>query len=205
MIGHYKRSKFLAEREALEAARNGLPVIVVNPTAPVGPGDWKPTPTGRIVLDFLRGKMAAYVDTGLNLVPVEDVALGHCLAAERGQPGERYILGGRNLTLKEIFEALAAVTGQRAPWLRIPHAVALLAGYVDHLVSLTFGREPRIPLEGVRMARHKMFVDCSRAVRELGFQAGSVEDALERSARWYLENDYLRAGRKWRQCSAQAA
>ncbi|HJY88558.1 MAG TPA: hopanoid-associated sugar epimerase [Candidatus Acidoferrales bacterium] len=203
MIGHYKRSKFLAEQEALGA--EGLPVIVVNPTTPVGPGDWKPTPTGRILLDFLNDRMPAYVDTGLNLVPVEDVAAGHLLAAERGRVGERYILGGPNMTLKEILNVLSSVTGRPAPRLRLPHAVALAAGYADEFVSRALGREPQIPLEGVRMARHKMFVDCSKATRELGFVAGSVEQALARAVRWYEENGYVAAGRGRRAARAQAA
>jgi len=194
MIGHYKRSKFLAEREARRAAENGLPVVIVNPTAPVGPGDWKPTPTGKIILDFLAGKMPAYVDTGLNVVPVEDVAAGHLLAAERGQVGERYILGGQNMTLKEILDVLAAVTRRAAPRVRLPHAVALAAGYADQFVSRLLGREPQIPLEGVRMARHKMWVDCSKAKREFGFKTGGVEAALERAVRWYEQSGYLRSG-----------
>jgi dihydroflavonol-4-reductase len=205
MIGHYKRSKFLAEQEALRAAGTGLPVVIVNPTTPVGPGDWKPTPTGRVILDFLNGRMPAYVDTGLNLVPVEDAAVGHLLAAERGRVGERYILGGRNLTLKEILDILASITGRPAPRLRLPHLVALAAGYADHVASRVLGREPQIPLEGVRMARHKMFVDCSKAARELGFGAGSVELALERAVRWYEENGYIAAHRTERLARAHAA
>ncbi|MBI4457098.1 MAG: NAD-dependent epimerase/dehydratase family protein [Acidobacteria bacterium] len=192
MIGHYKRSKFLAEQEALKAAASGLPVVVVNPTTPVGPGDWKPTPTGQMIVDFLNGKMRAYVDTGLNVVPVEDVAAGHLLAAERGRVGERYLLGGRNMTLKEILDTLAAVSGQPAPRLRLPHVVTLAAGYVDDVISRILHREPRIPLEGVRMARHKMFVDCSKAEREMGFRSGSVDEALERATRWYVGNKYAR-------------
>jgi dihydroflavonol-4-reductase len=191
MIGHYKRSKFLAEQEALGAASGGFPVVIVNPTTPVGAGDWKPTPTGKIILDFLNGKMPAYVDTGLNVVPVEDVAQGHLLAAERGRIGQRYILGGRNMTLKEILDVLARITGRPAPRVRLPHAVALAAACVDHLVSRALHREPRIPLDGVRMARHKMFVDGSKAERELGYAPGSVEAALERSVRWYEENGYV--------------
>ena len=205
MIGHYKRSKLLAEQEAVRAAADGLPVVIVNPTTPVGPGDWKPTPTGRIILDFLNGWMLGYVDTGLNLVPVEDVAAGHLLAAERGRVGQRYILGGCNLTLKEILDTLSRITGRRAPRLRLPHAVALAAGYADSVVSRVLGREPHIPLEGVRMARHKMFVDCSRAARELGFTAGAVEQALERAVRWYEENGYIAARRAERLARAQAA
>lgn len=194
MIGHYKRSKFIAEREILAAAREGAPVVIVNPTTPVGPGDWKPTPTGRIILDFLNGRMPAYVDTGLNLVAVEDVAAGHLLAAERGKPGERYILGGRNMTLQEILAELAWITGKPAPRIRLPHAVALTAAWVDTTVSRLLRREPRIPLEGARMARHRMFVDGSKAERELGFRAGPIAAALERAVRWYERNGYL-AGR----------
>jgi dihydroflavonol-4-reductase len=191
MIGHYKRSKFLAEQEALQAARQGQPVVIVNPTTPVGPGDWKPTPTGRIILDFLNGRMPAYVDTGLNFVAVEDVAKGHWLAAERGEIGARYLLGDRNLTLKQMLEILSRLSGRPAPRLRLPHAVPLMAALADSLASRLFGREPRIPLEGVRLARHKMFVDCSKAGRELGFQPGSLEAALERAICWYSENGYL--------------
>lgn len=191
MIGHYKRSKFLAEEEAHAAAAKGLPVVIVNPTTPVGPGDAKPTPTGRILLDFLRGRMPAYVDTGLNLVAVEDVAAGHLLAAERGRVGERYILGCCNMTLKQILDVLARIAGRPAPRFRLPLSVAYMAGLADSLVSRVARRAPRIPLEGVRMARHKMFVDCSRAVRELGFQPGSVEAALERAVAWYQQRGYV--------------
>ena len=191
MIGHYKRSKFLAEQEARRAAREGLPVVIVNPTTPVGPGDWKPTPTGRIIVDFLNGRTPGYVDTGLNIVDVEDVAKGHLLAAERGRAGERYLLGGKNITLREIFETLARFIGQPAPRWRIPHAVALAAGYVESGVSSLLGREPRIPLEGVRMAKHKMFADCSKAVHELGFRPRPAEEALQRAAQWYMENGYV--------------
>ena len=156
MIGHYKRSKFLAEQVAVEAVSAGLPVVIVNPTAPVGPWDWKPTPTGRIILDFLKGKMPAYVDTGLNVAPVEDIAAGHLLAAEKGRVGERYILGGRNMTLKQILDALSAITGRPAPRVRLPHALALAAGYADQWFSRLAGREPQIPVEGVKMSRHPM-------------------------------------------------
>jgi dihydroflavonol-4-reductase len=192
MIGHYKKSKFMAEEEVLKAAAGGFPAVIVNPTTPVGPGDWKPTPTGRIVVDFLNGRMPAYVDTGFNVVAVEDVAEGHLLAAERGHTGQRYILGGRNVTLKEVLEVLAAVTGRAAPRMRLPYTFALAAGYAESFLSTITGREPRIPLEGVRMARHKMFVDCSRATRELGFHAGGIEDALDRAARWYVSNGYVK-------------
>jgi dihydroflavonol-4-reductase len=198
MIGHYKRSKFLAEQVALDAAKSGAPVIIVNPTAPVGTGDWKPTPTGRIILDFLKGKMPAYVDTGLNVAPVEDVAAGHLLAAEKGRIGERYILGGRNMTLKQILDALAAIAGRPAPRIRLPHAVALMAGYADEMFSRVMGREPQIPVEGVKMSRHKMFVESDKAQRELGYHPTKVEAALERAVRWYEEHGYIanRAGSK---------
>ena len=192
MIGHYKRSKYIAECEALAFAEHGLPVVVVNPTTPVGPGDWKPTPTGRIIVDFLNGKMPAFVDTGLNLVAVEDAAEGHLLAAERGRPGERYLLGCENLTLQEILATLARITGRRAPRMRIPHGVALAAAYVDAAVSRVLGREPHIPIEGVRIARHRMFVNTSRAERELEFRPGPVAAALERAVRWYQEHGYVR-------------
>ncbi len=175
MIGHYKRSKYLAELEAMKAAAAGLPVVIVNPTTPVGPGDWKPTPTGRIILDFLNGKMPAYVDTGLNLVAVEDVAAGHLLAAEKGRIGERYILGGRNMTLKEILDALSAITGRPAPRVRLPHVVALIAAYSDQMISRLVGRDPQIPVEGARMARHRMFVQSDKAEKELGYKPGPVE------------------------------
>ena len=192
MVGHYKRSKFLAELEAIKAAAAGVPVVIVNPTAPVGPGDWKPTPTGRIIVDFLNGKMPAYVDTGLNLAPVENVAAGHLLAAEKGRIGERYILGARNMTLKQILEALAPIAGRPAPRVRLPHAVALAAGYADELFSRITGREPQIPVEGVKMSRHRMFVASDKAERELGYVAGDVEAALERAVRWYEAHGYIR-------------
>jgi dihydroflavonol-4-reductase len=198
MIGHYKSSKFLAEHVALDAAKAGAPVIIVNPTAPVGPGDWKPTPTGRIILDFLKGKMPAYVDTGLNVAPVEDVAAGHLLAADRGRIGERYILGGRNMTLKQILDALAAIAGRPATRIRLPHAVALAAAYADEMFSRVLGREPQIPVEGVKMSRHKMFIESDKAARELGYHPSKVEAALERAVRWYEEHGYIpnRAGGK---------
>jgi dihydroflavonol-4-reductase len=198
MIGHYKKSKFMAEQVAIEAARAGAPVVIVNPTAPVGAGDWKPTPTGKIILDFLNGKMPAYVDTGLNVAPVEDVAAGHLLAAEKGRAGERYILGGRNMTLKQILDALAPIAGRPAPRVKLPHALALVAGYLDEFFSGIAGREPRIPVEGVKMSRHRMFVESDKAQRELGYTPTSVEAALERAVRWYEDRGYVanRAGAK---------
>lgn len=188
MVGNYKKSKLIAEQEALRAAHEGLPVIIVNPTTPVGPGDWKPTPTGKIILDFLLGRMPAYVDTGLNFVAVEDAARGHLLAGERGKIGERYLLGGKNMTLKELLDALAKITGLPAPSRQIPHGVALVAAYADAAFSRATGREPRIPVEGVRIARHKMFVNDAKARRELMYESTPVEAALERAVRWYGEN-----------------
>jgi dihydroflavonol-4-reductase len=205
MIGHYKRSKFEAEQCALSAAEDGLPVVIVNPTTPVGPGDWKPTPTGKIMVDFLNGRMPGYVDTGLNFVPVEDCARGHLLAAELGRVGERYILGGRNLTLKQMLDMLAAASGRSAPRWKFPYALAYAAGCVDSGVSRLLGREPQIPLEGVRMARHKMFVDASKAERELGFASGPIEAAIERAAVWYETNGYVAAGRTPAVAGARAA
>jgi len=206
MIGHYKRSKFMAEQEAVSAAAAGLPVVIVNPTTPVGPGDWKPTPTGRIIVDFLNGKIPAYVDTGLNVAAVEDVAVGHLLAAEKGRVGERYLLGARNMTLKQILDALSMVTGYAAPRVRLPHAVALAAGYADQWFSSVMGREPQIPVDGVKMSRHRMFVESDKAERELGYRVSNVQDALERAVRWYEEHGYVR-GRAHRKTAphAQAA
>ncbi|MDE3181025.1 MAG: NAD-dependent epimerase/dehydratase family protein [Acidobacteriota bacterium] len=192
MIGHYKRSKFLAEQEALEAAHKGLPVVIVNPTTPVGPGDWKPTPTGKMIVDFLNGKIPAYVETGLNIVAVEDVALGHLLAAERGGAGERYLLGGENLALKDIFQILARISGRPAPRRRIPHSMALIAAAIDTGISTLTGHPPRVPLEGARMAKHSMFVDGSKAGRELGFTPRPAEQALQAAVEWYRDNGYVK-------------
>jgi dihydroflavonol-4-reductase len=194
MVGHYKRSKWQAEKEALKAAQDGLPVVVVMPTTPVGPGDWKPTPTGKLIVDFLNGKMPGYVETGLNFAGVEDVATGHLLAAERGKSGERYLLGGENLSLKEMLDILAQVTGLPAPRLKIPHAIALGYAYTENIFSRMLGREPQIPVEGVKIARHNMFVDVSKAQRELGYAPGPVAAAFERAVRWYEENGYVRTG-----------
>jgi dihydroflavonol-4-reductase len=204
MVGHYKRSKWMAEREALDAAKSGLPVIVAMPTTPVGPWDWKPTPTGKIILDFLNGKMPGYVETGLNFVGVEECAAGHLLVAEKGKVGERYLLGGENLTLKAMLDTLAKITGLRAPTLKIPHGLALGVAYANTVFSRLVGREPGIPIEGVKIARHMMFVDCSRAQRELGFKAGPVSAALERAVRWYEANGYIAKGRARRMARAAA-
>jgi dihydroflavonol-4-reductase len=195
MIGHYKRSKWMAEQEVLRAAKEGLPAIVAMPTTPVGPWDWKPTPTGKIILDFLNGKMPGYVETGLNFVGVEECAAGHLLVSERGKIGERYLLGAENLTLKDLLDRLARITGLRAPSMKIPHGVALGVAYVETAFSRLIGKEPQIPVEGVKIAEHKMFVDCSRAQRELGFPPGPVAAALERAVRWYQANGYVKAGR----------
>ena len=193
MVGHYKRSKFMAEAEAIKAAADGLPVVIVNPTTPVGPGDWKPTPTGRIIVDFLNGKMPAYVDTGLNIAAVEDIAAGHLLAAEKGRIGERYLLGARNMTLKEILDVLAAITGRPAPRVRLPHAVAIAAAHASEFYARFTGREPQIPLEGAKMSRHRMFVASDKAARELGYTPGPVEPAFERAVRWYRDHGYVAA------------
>jgi dihydroflavonol-4-reductase len=204
MVGHYKRSKWLAEKEALSAAKNGLPVIVAMPTTPVGPWDWKPTPTGKIILDFLNGKMPGYVETGLNFVGVEDCAAGHLLIAEKGRVGERYLLGGQNLTLKHMLDVLSKITGLPAPRLKIPHGLALGVAYASTVFSRLLGREPGIPVEGVKIACHMMFVDCSRAQRELGFKAGPVAAALERAVRWYEANGYIAKSRARRMARATA-
>jgi len=192
MVGHYKRSKFLAERVADEWAARGLPVVIVNPSAPVGENDVKPTATGQMIVDFLDGRMKAYVDTGLNLVDVRDVAEGHVLAAEKGRPGEKYILGNRNLTLKEICDLLAAVSGRPTARVRLPHWVPLLASAVDTAVSRVAGREPRLAMDAVRLARHRMFFDCAKAVRELGLPQTPVEQALERAVTWFDGRGYTR-------------
>ncbi|MFL6448085.1 MAG: hopanoid-associated sugar epimerase [Bryobacteraceae bacterium] len=190
MAGHYKRSKWLAEQVALEKAAAGLPVIIVNPTAPVGDHDWKPTPTGKIILDFLQGRLPAFVDTGLNLVDVRDVALGHVLAAERGRPGQRYILGAENITLQDILNRLGAIAKKPAPRTRIPYPVALAFGAVSTGWANLTGREPMAPLEAVRMARKKMFVTAAKAIRELSFQPQPVDEALSRAFAWFRANNY---------------
>ncbi len=193
VVGHYKKSKYDAERVAEAWAGKGLPVVIVNPSTPVGELDVKPTPTGQLVVDFLNRRLPAYVDTGLNLVDVRDVAAGHLLAAERGCPGEKYILGNRNMTLKEILDALARVTGLPAPRLRLPHAVPLVVAAVDTFVSGLLGKAPRISVESVRMSMHRMYFDAGKAVRELGLPQTPVEEALARAAAWFKENGYVRA------------
>lgn len=204
MVGHYKRSKWMAEQEVRKAAREGFPAIIAMPTTPVGPWDWKPTPTGKIILDFLNGKMPGYVETGLNFVGVEECAAGHLLVAEKGKIGERYLLGAENLTLKELLDTLEQITGLAAPRFKIPHGLALTAAYGSTIFSRLVGKEPQIPIEGVKIARHNMFVDCSRAQRELGFHAGPVAAALERAVRFYEANGYVAKRRVKRMAHATA-
>ena len=190
MQGPYKRSKFLAEQVALEYAEGGFPVVIVNPTAPVGDHDFKPTPTGKIVVDFVRGAIPAYVDTGLNVVDVRDVACGHLAACERGTPGERYILGSENLTLQQILETLAGILERKAPGVQIPYAVAYAAGVASTAWAEVTGKEPRAPLDAVRMSRKKMWVRHDKAARDLGYSPGPAADALRRAVVWFQENGY---------------
>jgi len=192
MIGHYKRSKYDAERVAEGWAARGFPVVIVNPSTPVGEYDVKPTPTGQMIVDFLNRRMPAYVETGLNLVDARDVAEGHVFAAERGRTGEKYILGHRNMTLKEILDALSRLTGLPSPGLRLPHWIPLAAAAADTFAARLTGRVPRVPLEGVRMSRHKMFFDAGKAVRELGLPQTPVEEALGRAVAWFREKGYVR-------------
>lgn len=191
MIGPYKRSKFMAEEVAIAAARSGLDVVVVNPTTPVGERDIKPTPTGRIIVDFLKKKFPAYVDTGLNLVDVTECARGHVAALEKGRSGERYILGGENLTLKQILDKLAAITALPSPKIKLPYVVALAAGVVDEMFTgHILGREPRATIDAVRMGRKKMFVTSAKAERELGWKTIPVDGALRRATEWFRSNGY---------------
>ena len=193
MVGDYKKSKFLAETVAQEFAGNGLPVVVVNPSTPIGPGDVKPTPTGQMIVDFLRGKMWAYLDTGLNLVPVKDVAVGHRLARDRGHPGQRYILGGPNLSLREIFTLLGRIAGVRPPRLKVsPDLILPLAVALEWIADRS-GRPPAIAADAIRMARKRMFFDPGKAIQELGLPQSSVEDALDQAARWFRANRYAPA------------
>jgi dihydroflavonol-4-reductase len=191
MIGHYKKSKFMAEQVAIQSAKSGMHVVIVNPTTPVGEQDIKPTPTGRIIVDFLKKKFPAYVDTGLNLVDVTECARGHVAALEKGRSGERYILGGENLTLKQILDTLAAITGLPSPNIRVPYVVALATGVVDEVVTgRIFKREPRATIDAVRMGRKKMWVSSAKAERELGWKVVPVEDALRRAVEWFRAHGY---------------
>ena len=190
MVGHYKKSKFLAEREAESFLQRGLPLVIVNPSTPVGPLDIKPTPTGKIIVDFLNRKMPAYLDTGLNLIDVEDCARGHILALSRGRIGEKYILGNENLTLRQIFSLLEEVAGLPAPRIRLPYTPILLAAYVNEAIASLTRREPLIPLAGVQMARKFMFFDSSKAVRELGLPQRPAREALSRAVEWFRASGY---------------
>lgn len=190
MAGHYKRSKYLAEQEVHKLAKEGLPVVIVNPSAPVGERDVKPTPTGQIIVDFMKGRMPAYIETGMNIIDVDDVATGHLLAMEKGRQGERYILGGTNLLLREVFEILSKLTGIKAPVLKLPRSAVLPLAYLNHWLANLTGLPPRIPLEGVKMAKYKMHYDCSKAVRELGLPQSPPELALEKAVRWFRDHGY---------------
>ncbi|HKR96130.1 MAG TPA: hopanoid-associated sugar epimerase [Candidatus Angelobacter sp.] len=192
MVGHYKRSKFMAEEIALEAGRKGANVVVVNPTTPIGEYDIKPTPTGRIVVDFLKRKFPAYVDTGLNLADVKEVARGHVLAMEKARPGERYILGGENLTLKQMLDKLAGLTGLPSPTMKVPHAVAMgFAMFDQFFTGMVMGKEPRATIDAVKMGRKKMFASSAKAERELGYRVLPVEDALRRAIEWFQVHGYV--------------
>jgi len=191
MIGDYKRSKYLAEQEVLQSAKAGLPVVIVNPSAPIGVCDVKPTPTGQIVVDFMKGRIPAYMETGMNLVDVEDVAVGHLRAMERGRIGERYILGNRNLMLRDIFEMLSVITGVKAPTIKLPRGLVLPLAHINKWIAdYVTHQTPRIPLEGVRMAKYLMHYDCSKAIRELDLPQTPVEVALEKAVRWFRDHGY---------------
>lgn len=191
MVGHYKRSKFLAEQVAISAAEAGQQVVILNPTTPIGPNDRKPTPTGRIFVDFLNGKFPAYVDTGLNLVDVKEVARAHVLALTKGEPGKRYILGGENLTLKQILDKMSAITGIPSPRVKIPFAVAATYAFFEEWITGRIrGKEPRATLEEVRMGRKKMFASSARAQQELGFRVVPVYPAMRAAIEWFRANGY---------------
>jgi len=190
MAGHYKRSKYLAEQEVLKLAKQGLPVVIVNPSAPVGEGDVKPTPTGQMIVEFMKGRMPAYIETGMNIVDVDDVAAGHLLAMQKGRIGERYILGTKNLMLREVFEILSRLTGVKMPSVKLPRGLILPLAYLNLAFSWVTGIPPRIPLEGVKMAKYKMHYDCSKAIRELGIPQTPPEVALEKAVRWFRDHHY---------------
>lgn len=191
MAGDYKRSKFLGEQEVLKLSRSGLPVVIVNPSAPVGEYDIKPTPTGQIIVDFMKGRMWAFMDTGMNLIDVDDVAVGHLRAMERGRTGERYILGHRNLTLAEFFHLLSEITGVKAPSVKLPRGVVLPLAYLNKwMADYVTHRSPRIPLEGVRMAKYRMHYDCSKAIQELDLPQTPVEESLRKAVRWFHRHGY---------------
>lgn len=195
MIGHYKRSKFMAEQVAWDAGRKGAPIVMVNPTTPIGERDIKPTPTGRIILDFLKRKFPAYVDTGLNLADVREVARGHILAYEKARPGERYILGGENLTLKQLLDRLSAITSIPSPTLQVPHSVAMGFAALDQFFTgVLMRKEPRATIEAVRMGKKKMFASSRKAEGELGYRVISVESALRRAVEWFQSHGYVTGG-----------
>ncbi len=191
MAGHYKRSKYLAEQEVFTLAKAGLPVVIVNPSAPVGASDVKPTPTGQVIVDFMKGRMPAYIETGMNIVDVDDVAVGHLLAMEKGRIGERYILGNANLMLRELFEILSRLTGINAPSVKLPRLAILPLAYLNLWMANVTGHPPRIPLEGVKMAKYNMHYDCSKAIRELGMPQTPPEVALEKAVRWFRDHKYV--------------
>ncbi|HEY7183125.1 MAG TPA: hopanoid-associated sugar epimerase [Blastocatellia bacterium] len=191
LVSDYKKSKYMAEQAALRAAREGLDVVVVNPSTPVGERDVKPTPTGEIILRFLQDRMPAYVHTGLNLIDVEDVARGHVLAWEKGRTGERYILGARNLSLKETLEILAAITGKRAPRIAVPHFIPISVAFIDEMLLARLGKKPQVSFYAAQMSRKAMYYDSSKAVRELGLPQSPIEQALEKAVRWFEENGYV--------------
>jgi len=191
MSGHYKRSKYLAEQEVARLARAGLPVVIVNPSAPVGARDIKPTPTGQVIVDFMKGRMPAYIETGMNLIDVDDVAMGHLNAMEKGRIGERYILGNRNLMLREVFALLSRLTGVPAPTIKLPRLAILPLAYANQWLSdYVTRRPPRIPLEGVKMARYVMHYDCSKAIRELALPQTPTDVALGKAVRWFRDHKY---------------
>ncbi len=193
MVGHYKRSKFLAEQVALDFARQGLPVVVVNPSTPVGPWDWRPTPTGQMLVDFLKGRMPAYLETGLNLVHVQDVARGHLLAAQKGRVGEKYILGNDNLSLSQIFQMLGEISGLSAPRVKLPYWPVLGLAYATEFWAKHFSPRstPRLTVTAVRMAKKFMYFDNTKAVKYLGLTLTPVRRALEDAVDWFREHDYL--------------
>lgn len=193
MVGHYKKSKYIAETKVFHFIRKGVPAIIVNPSAPIGPMDRKPTPTGKIIVDFLNGEMPAYLDTGLNFIDVEDVAQGHLLASVSGRIGERYILGNKNMTLKDFFETLAGLTGRKPPKIRLPYFPVLAAAYLNEAFSRWVTHQhPKIPVTGVRMSRKYMFFDCSKAISELNLPQSPVEKAIEKAAHWFMEQKYVK-------------
>jgi dihydroflavonol-4-reductase len=198
MIGHYKRSKWMAEQEAIAAARAGQDVMILNPTTPIGAWDTKPTPTGRILVDFLNGNFPAYVDTGLNLVDVREIARAHLVAVERGTPGERYILGGENLTLKQILDQLAEITGLPSPKHKVPHAVAMAFAFFDeNITGKLRGKEPRATVEAVRMGKKMMFASSAKAELELGFVVKPVDEAMRSAVEWFVANGYAPEPPRW--------